>query len=58
MRLAASPLMGRDRDDLRPGIRQVVVYPTVLFYRVLPDQVEVVRVIDGRREIAGIFGED
>ena len=34
MRLAKSPLMGRDRDDLKPGIREVVVYPTVLFYRV------------------------
>jgi plasmid stabilization system protein ParE len=39
MRLASSPLMGRERDDLRPGIRQVVVYPTILFYRVSGEQV-------------------
>ncbi len=58
MRLAKSPLMGRDRDDLKPGIREVVVYPTVLFYRVSREQVEVVRVVDGRRNIAAIFGED
>jgi len=57
MRLAKSPLMGRDRDDLKPGIREVVVYPTVLFYRVSREQVEVVRVVDGRRNIAAIFGE-
>ena len=50
--------MGRERDDLRPGVRQVVVYPTVLFYRVLREQVEVVRVVDGRRDLAPIFGED
>jgi len=49
--------MGRDRDDLKPGIREVVVYPTVLFYRVSREQVEVVRVVDGRRNIAAIFGE-
>jgi toxin ParE1/3/4 len=58
MRLAASPLMGRERDDLRPGIREVVVYPTVLFYRVSRQQIEIVRVVDGRRDIAAIFGED
>lgn len=56
MRLAKSPLMGRDRDDLKPGIREVVVY--LLFYRVSREQVEVVRVVDGRRNIAAIFGED
>ncbi len=58
MRLAASPLMGRERDDLKPGIREVVVYPTVLFYRVSREQVEVVRAVDERRDIAAIFGED
>ena len=55
MRLAASPLMGRERDDLRAGIRQIVVYPTVLFYRVAHDRIQVVRVVDGRRELAALF---
>ncbi len=55
MRLAASPLMGRERDDLRAGIREIVVYPTVLFYRVSHDRVEVVRVVDGRRDLAALF---
>src|SRR5271157_3014626 len=48
MRLAASPLMRRERDDLRAGIRQIVVYPTVLFCRVTHDRIEVVRVVDGQ----------
>ncbi len=42
----------------RLGSYEVVVYPTILFYRVLREQVEVVRVVDGRRDIAAIFGED
>lgn len=58
MRLAATPLMGRERDDLRPGIREIVVYPTVLFYRVSHQRVEVVRIVDGRRDLAALFGED
>lgn len=55
MRLATSPLMGRERDDLRAGVREIVVYPTVLFYRVSHDRIEVVRVVDGRRDIAALF---
>jgi toxin ParE1/3/4 len=58
MRLATSPLIGRERDDLRPGIREIVVYPTVLFYRVSRDRVEVVRVVDGRRDLATLFSDD
>ena len=58
MRLAASPLTGRERNDLRRGIREIVVYPTVLFYRVSREQVEIVRVVDGRRDLAALFGKD
>jgi toxin ParE1/3/4 len=57
-RLAASPLMGRERNDLRPGVREIVVYPTVLFYRVSGERVEVVRVVDGRRDLGALFTED
>jgi plasmid stabilization system protein ParE len=56
--LAGTPLMGRERDDPRPGIREIVVYPTVLFYRVSQQRVEVVRVVDGRRDLASRFGDD
>ena len=53
--LATSPEIGRARDDLRPGIREVVVYPTVLFYRIVETRIEVVRVVDGRRDLVAIF---
>ena len=49
--------MGRERDDLRPGVREIVIYPTVLFYRVSREQVEVVRVVDGRRDLGALFSE-
>jgi plasmid stabilization system protein ParE len=55
MRLAASPSMGRERNDLRAGIREIIVYPTVLFYRVSHNRVEIVRVVDGRRDLAKLF---
>ena len=49
------PESGRSRDDLLPDLRSIVIFPTVLFYRLTPAAVEVVRVIDGRRNIAAMF---
>jgi toxin ParE1/3/4 len=57
-KLEESPLNGRARDELMPGIWAIVVYPTVLFYRVMDERVEIVRVIDRRRNIAAIFSGD
>ena len=53
--LTESPFVGRSRDDLRVGLRSMVVQPTVVFYRVRADSVDIVRVIDGRRNLAAIF---
>ena len=53
--LTGSPLSGRNRDDLRVGLRSAIVYPTVVFYRVGAQSVDIVRVVDGRRNLAAIF---
>jgi plasmid stabilization system protein ParE len=39
----------------RPGVREIVIYPTVLLYRVSAEVVEVLRVVDGRRNLAALF---
>jgi toxin ParE1/3/4 len=50
------PYGGRARDEVRPGLRSVVANPHVIFYRVIADEVaEIVRVIDGRRDIDAVF---
>lgn len=54
-RLTEAPYSGKARDDLLPGIRSVVVYPTVVFYRIRYQTIEIVRVVDGRRNLAAIF---
>lgn len=56
-RLAASPAIGRRRDDLLPGLRSLAVRSYVIFYRARPDGIEVVRVLHARRDIEGILGE-
>ncbi len=54
----SNPMLGRERADLLPAIRSIVVYPTILFYRSGDEAVEIVRVVDGRRNLAAIFREE
>ena len=56
--LLHSPLYGCRRRRLIPGLRSIVIYPTVLFYRVTDAAIEVVRVVDGRRNLAARFPTD
>ncbi len=60
-RLETWPEMGRPRDELRPGWRSLNISRTVMvvFYRLDHDRglVEVLRVLDGRRDLPAIVGE-
>jgi toxin ParE1/3/4 len=56
-RLARWPFSGRARDEVRRGLRSLVVYPHVIFYRVTGSNVDIVRVLNGRRDLAVIFAE-
>ena len=49
--LIESPLVGRERPDLRSDLRSFPVGNYVIFYRALSDGVEVVRVMNGRQDI-------
>jgi toxin ParE1/3/4 len=51
----AHPLAGRTRDEVRPGLRSLDSHRNVIFYRVRDDGSEIVRVLDGRRDIDAIF---
>ena len=51
------PFAGRTRDGVRPGVRSIAARPYVVFYRVNNDIVEIVRVLDGRRDLDEIFAE-
>jgi toxin ParE1/3/4 len=52
------PYGGRTRDEVRPGLRSIATAPHVIFYRVTADEVaQIVRVLDGRRDIDAIFDE-
>ena len=59
--LEGAPGQGRIRDDapLAEEVRSVPEWPYVIFYRIAPRNVpEVVRVLDGRRDLGTAFISD
>jgi plasmid stabilization system protein ParE len=53
--LGAWPEYGRARNDVQDGLRSVSVSRYVVFYRVTKTAVEIVRVLDERRDVDRIF---
>ena len=52
--LSDHPFRGRLRPDLRPGIRSLTDGRYVILYRVADREAVVLRVLDGRRDIAAL----
>jgi toxin ParE1/3/4 len=52
------PLAGRGRDEIRLGLRSALSSPYVIFYRIRGNAPEIVRVLDGRRDIDEIFSDE
>jgi toxin ParE1/3/4 len=59
--LAEQPRLGVRRHDIRDSVRMLVEGPYLVLYETTPDRdegsvtsLEVVRVVDGRRELAGL----
>ena len=55
--LASHPNIGRSRDeDLRPGLRSFPVGEYVIIYRIEDEDVLILRVLRGSRNIEALFG--
>lgn len=55
--LADMPGIGRRREDLLPFMRSYPHGKYVIFYRLVDDGIEVIRVLHGARNIDRIFGK-
>jgi toxin ParE1/3/4 len=53
--LARQPGLGRHRDELATRIQSFPVGRYIIFYRVVTDAIEIVRVLHGGRDIESIF---
>lgn len=56
--LEEHPRAGRERNEVRTDLRSALSSPYVIFYRIRNDVPEIVRVLDGRRDIDEIFSAD
>lgn len=54
-RLVESPRLGAPRDDIRPGLRYVVVGEYLILYRIVDEGILIVRIVHGRRDLFGLF---
>jgi toxin ParE1/3/4 len=55
--LASRPYIGRARDtDLRPGLRSFPVGEYIIIYRIQDEDVLILRVVRGSRNIVALFG--
>jgi toxin ParE1/3/4 len=53
--LAKAPLIGRVRDDLEPGLRCFPHRTYLVFYKLTPTQVVIIRVLHGSRNYNNNF---
>jgi len=53
--LIEQPILGRDRQDVREGVRSLVCGKLVIFYKLTEGVVDIVRVLHGARDIENIF---
>ncbi len=56
--LAQFPLIGCKRDELYPGLRSVPLEDYLIFYRLVANGIEVMRVVGGYRDLEALFVED
>ena len=56
--LAREPQRGRACDDIRPGYRKYHVGRHLIFYREIPDGVEIIRILHDRMDIEAHLDDD
>ncbi|MEQ1888587.1 MAG: type II toxin-antitoxin system RelE/ParE family toxin [Alphaproteobacteria bacterium] len=56
--LGNNPKLGRARPDIAPGLRYFTEGNYLILYREISDEVEIVRVLHGARNLKDIFQND
>jgi toxin ParE1/3/4 len=55
--LVAFPNSGKSYESIRPGLRGLSFEKYIIFYRILEDGIEILRVVSGRRDFPSLFEE-
>lgn len=54
-RLVSNPEIGRQRDEIKPGLYSLTEQQHVVFYRIFKKQIRIIRVLHGRKDIPKTF---
>lgn len=52
--ISTNPLMGRNRDEIKPLARSVVCNKHIIFYCIADNKVEILRIIHGNMDVSHI----
>jgi toxin ParE1/3/4 len=55
--LARYPCFGKSYADLRPDLRGLLLMGYIIFYRVVDDNIEILRIVSGYRNLQNVFSE-
>jgi len=55
--IARFPKLGRQRDDIFPGVKSLSVDNYLVFYTATPSRVDILRVVSGYRDLKMLFEE-
>lgn len=56
--LANFPNMGKSYEHLKPFIRGLSLSSYIIFYRIIDQRIEIIRVVSGYRDLQSLFLED
>lgn len=56
--LTRFPKLGKSYPNLHPDIRGLLEQNYIIFYRVSPESIEIVRIVDARRNLLELFKEE
>ena len=56
--LANFPSMGRSYFDIKPLLRGLPLAGYIIFYRIIDDGIEIIRVVSGYRDLDNVFLEN
>ena len=55
-RLVENPELGRNRNEIKKGLRSFPKAEHIIFYRILSGHIRIVRVLHGNRDLPKFFG--
>ncbi|MDF5712232.1 MAG: type II toxin-antitoxin system RelE/ParE family toxin [Nostoc sp. S4] len=58
LKIAQFPKLGRERDEILPGIHSLLIDNYLMLYMPIGQDVEIFRVISGYRDLSSLFHDD